>query len=238
MQSIIKAVQQDIKNNSNVQVKHNYEKYFKYVVNFYGLRGAETKKILQKHWLKIKYLETWEQIKLAQNFLDSKYAEQKQIRIEILLKIHKKLDSKFLQWMQKNIIKNIYDRASCDGLGGKVFGRMIQDNPYDYNNTMLKLSQSKETWLQRISRVSYLRVAKHGQHDDIILNICANTVRNNERFVQLWTGWILRELSLTDLDRVVEFIQNNYNNFSREWLRYAIEKMDHKLRKNLLEYKK
>lgn len=38
------------------------------------------------------------------------------------------------------------------------------------------------------------------------------------------------------MDRVVEFIKSNYCSFSREGLRYAIEKMDPDLRQSLLKY--
>lgn len=57
-------------------------------------------------------------------------------------------------------------------------------------------------------------------------------------FVQLGTGWVLRELSLSDKNRVVEFIKENYDFFSREGLRYALEKMDEKTRLFLMNYKK
>jgi hypothetical protein len=46
----------------------------------------------------------------------------------------------------------------------------------------------------------------------------------------------LRELSLHDLKLVVDFIKKNYRHFSREGLRYAIEKMDNKLKKQLMDY--
>lgn len=48
---------------------------------------------------------------------------------------------------------------------------------------------------------------------------------------------MMRELSLSDLEGVQEFIRKNYDHFSREGLRYAIEKMNEKDRKKLLSYK-
>jgi len=63
-------------------------------------------------------------------------------------------------------------------------------------------------------------------------------IKNNERFVQLGAGWVLREMSLSDLDRVVAFIKDNYDKFSREGLRYAVEKMPQLLKKELMDYNK
>jgi 3-methyladenine DNA glycosylase AlkD len=50
-------------------------------------------------------------------------------------------------------------------------------------------------------------------------------VKNPERFVQLGTGWALRELWLAEPRKVRAFLRDHYPHFSREGLRYAIEKM-------------
>jgi len=51
-------------------------------------------------------------------------------------------------------------------------------------------------------------------------------------------GWVLRELSVADEDIVICFIKNHYDEFTREGLRYAIEKMNKPLQKQLLNYDK
>lgn len=55
--------------------------------------------------------------------------------------------------------------------------------------------------------------------------------------MQLGCGWMLRQLSVVDTDLVVDFIKQNYKQFTREGLRYAIEKMDPHLKQQLLKYK-
>jgi len=70
------------------------------------------------------------------------------------------------------------------------------------------------------------------------MEICGTCVQSEERFVQLGNGWVLREVGQHYLDEVVDFIKTNYKSFSREGLRYAIEKMDADLRQSLLDYGK
>jgi len=82
-----------------------------------------------------------------------------------------------------------------------------------------------------------VKLARFGNHTDQIIKISSTCVKSTERFVQLGNGWVLRELSLADLDLVVKFIKENYENFSREGLRYAIEKMETKLRTKLMKFK-
>jgi len=81
-----------------------------------------------------------------------------------------------------------------------------------------------------------VKLARLGNHTDPIIRICSTCVKSSERFVQLGNGWVLRELSRADLNLVVNFIKENYKKFSREGLRYAIEKMDNKLRTKLMKY--
>lgn len=59
-----------------------------------------------------------------------------------------------------------------------------------------------------------------------------------ERFVQLGCGWLLREISLSERKRVISFIEKHHESFSREGLRYAIEKMTESERRRLMNFKK
>ena len=59
-------------------------------------------------------------------------------------------------------------------------------------------------------------------------------MKNDERFVQLGLGWVLRELYLADRDLVLSFLAAHYGELSREGLRYAIEKMPAELQMRLL----
>ena len=59
----------------------------------------------------------------------------------------------------------------------------------------------------------------------MVLEICAATVQSQERFAQTGTGWVLRELSRAEPERVVAFLEVNARLFSAEGLRYAIEKL-------------
>lgn len=100
---------------------------------------------------------------------------------------------------------------------------------------------SKKTtllWRQRSSCVSFVKIARYGKHNERLYRIAANAVTSPERFAQLGCGWMLRELSLADQKGVVTFIKENHDCFSREGLRYAIEKMPKTLQAELLAFTK
>ena len=131
------------------------------------------------------------------------------------------------------IDEHVYDWATCDMLSSTVI-RYVVNEDENVAKLMLKWSTAECIWRQRSSCVSFVVLAKHGNHNDVILKICSNCVTSEERFVQLGVGWVLRELGQDDLKTVVKFIVDNYNHFSREGLRYAIERMKDPLRKHLL----
>ncbi len=222
--------------NAITETKEKYTRYFKGVVKFYGLKIPQIKSIFKKQRKEISKLDLEEKINLAFSFLESEYQESKSFGILILEKEFKNLDKNFLNKLKKIIEKNVYDWWTCDSLSGKVIWNMIRLDS-NFSTIIQKWKNSKYMWLQRVSCVSFLKVARFGKHNDIIIDICSTTIQNSERFVQLGTGWILRELSLADLNLVQNFIRENYHLFSREWLRYAIEKMNLKDRKQLLKYK-
>jgi hypothetical protein len=103
--------------------------------------------------------------------------------------------------------------------------------------------KEKNLWLQRASCIAFIKRAKHGDKSpnfdgffDILKDTTSEVLKNSERFAQLGCGWLLREMSLYDLKYVIYFIEANYDSFSREGLRYAIEKMGKKDQKMLLNY--
>ena len=107
-----------------------------------------------------------------------------------------------------------------------------------------KSSQRKDEeniWLKRASCVTFVTRAKHGDNKpnfqgftEILFQICTKVVECQERFAQLGCGWLLREMSLADKEKVKEFI-DDMDKFSKEVLLYAVEKMNEKESKEILE---
>lgn len=71
-----------------------------------------------------------------------------------------------------------------------------------------------------------------------MFDICQETLKYDERFNQLGSGWLMRNLTVSNRERAIKFIEENYDNYIRESLRYAIEKLDKTERNRLLNYKK
>ncbi len=54
--------------------------------------------------------------------------------------------------------------------------------------------------------------------------MCNENVVSKERFLQTATGWLIRQISVGLPKEALNFVESNLKHFSREGLRYALEK--------------
>ncbi len=236
MPSIIKQIKQQLKNHQDATNAAGMDRYFKGVLSFHGIKTPELKQIFSNIYKQyIAQEDISHQIKLAYKLIESKYGEEKKFGVLLLQKNLKHLNAQHISEIADVIENHVNDWATCDGLAGSLIGKMIRRDP-TLSKSTYAWRNSSNLWLQRSSCLVYLPTARFGIHNEQIIKTCRVCVKNSKRFVQLGVGWVLRELSLSDLDLVVNFIKANYRYFSREGLRYAIEKMKPQLRQELLNY--
>jgi DNA alkylation repair enzyme len=67
----------------------------------------------------------------------------------------------------------------------------------------------------------------------IIFEVCSCNVVSKERFLQTATGWLLRQVGVGLPKEMLKFVEKNLSAFSREGLRYALEKTNPQTRKRI-----
>lgn len=229
-----------MKNSSSALAK---EKYFKNVIKSYGIKSHELSLISKDIKPAVKTLIQDGQKGEFQNLIsllfNELYIESKRIGIELFGSIQSKdykLGVEDLKFIEEEIFdKNLaFDWGTVDTLSSKVIHQIIINNA-DSVATMKNWSRSVNIWKKRSSCVSFVKLARHGQHSNDILDICNSCLEDDERFVQLGVGWVLREVYLCNGDKAVEFIKANSTRMSREGIRYAVEKMDSQTKKHVLD---
>jgi 3-methyladenine DNA glycosylase AlkD len=211
-------------------------RYHKSLQHFHGLRAAAMQQLFKEFYRdEVAGLASEVQFELSVSLLGDPYSECKQCAALLLQRLESQLSAEHLRRLEPTLDLHMYDWATCDSLSGRVFFSMVKREAACLE-VVRSWKQVPNLWRQRASCVSFVKLGRHGQHTEVIFDICESTCHNPERFVQLGTGWVLREVSLVDLDRVVAFLKRNYAYISREGLRYAIEKMEPPLRKQLMAY--
>lgn len=111
---------------------------------------------------------------------------------------------------------------------------VIRDN--DLQHKFAEWKDDEASWVKRACCITFVRLGKHKKYHDVIEDISDTVVKDSYRFVQLGNGWMLRNMSVVDPDRVIRIIKQNKRYMSKEGVRYAIEKFDPDLRKELRDY--
>lgn len=94
---------------------------------------------------------------------------------------------------------------------------------------LVKLTESKNLWEQRISMVSTFYFIKKGKLD-ITLKIAKIYLNHKHDLIHKATGWMLREVGKKNEKILLKFLNENNKKMPRTMLRYSIEKLSLKLR--------
>jgi 3-methyladenine DNA glycosylase AlkD len=205
-------------------VRKSYEWYFKGQLPFIGVRTPRVREIFRVTLSAQGDFLVDKAIADAFTLLQSPAAEQKHVGILLLHRYRRELPTDFLRRLEPVFDASVHEWGTCDGLCSRVLRHLLLRSAADLRR-IVGWSRSGNQWRQRAAAVAFVNEARHGRHTAEILEVCARTVKNPERFVQLGTGWALRELWLAEPRKVRAFLRDHYPHFSREGLRYAIEKM-------------
>jgi 3-methyladenine DNA glycosylase AlkD len=121
---------------------------------------------------------------------------------------------------------DIRDWNVCDWFCVKVLGPLVERQGEACARAISGWREADGVWRRRASVVAFANLASEGDRNfpgftEMVLENCAHLLESRERFVQTGVGWVLRELSRSDEDRVVGFVEANLDLFSREGLKNA-----------------
>lgn len=235
-------MQQSLIENGDSDQATRHIKIMKDVVLSHGLKIPDVKETFKQFFAEHLAKEgTVVQLSLAYRLLSSHYLEEKYSALLLLEKNIKHLGVRFFvcgdfEFFLRNYI---YDWSTCDTFSSRiVFTLLKKDEAVVSELVRLKNLPDATLWMLRCCCVSFVKLARFGKLNDVIIDICSTAVRNSERFVQLGAGWVLRELSRADLNLVIQFIRQNIKFISKEGLRYATEKMTSDVKYELMDYKR
>lgn len=153
---------------------------------------------------------------LVSKFEKSKDATEKKEIVEFYLKNKKHVNN----W-------DLVD-TSCY----KILGRYCFENQDD--SILEELSKEENLWSKRIAVVSTMFHVKKGSFD--LLNKLAIRNLNHEHdLMHKANGWLLREMGKKNEEELLNFLNLHYQKMPRTSLRYAIERLDEKLRQDYLK---
>jgi 3-methyladenine DNA glycosylase AlkD len=116
---------------------------------------------------------------------------------------------------------DLVDRSAPYVLGGYLFDKS--------RAPLYKLAKSKNVWERRTAIVATYFFIRQNDIDDTF-KISELLVYDKEHFVNTAVGSWVREAGKQDEERLIAFINKHYKKMPRVTLRYAVEKLDKKIR--------
>lgn len=99
-----------------------------------------------------------------------------------------------------------------------------------------ELSFSCNLWLQRMAIVSTLTLVRKNKFDNT-LRLAQRYLSHPHPLIHKATGWLLREIGKKDEAVLLDFLDKYATQMPRTTLRYAIERLNPKLRQSIMQRK-
>lgn len=215
----------ELKNKGDPEFAKGQGNFFKEKLNFYGVRVPITRKITKDIFNKYKKnLTLNEALKISEELLKDNHFESGVSAFQILYGYRKKFDREtfnvFSYWGDK-YIKNW---AHCDELGPRLIHYCLENDPSLFNE-VVHWTKDRNLWKRRLSAVSLIFFARKRKRMDYVFRIAENLMEDDEDMVQKGVGWLLKDASLGDRARVIQFLIIWKEKTSRVTLRYACERL-------------
>jgi 3-methyladenine DNA glycosylase AlkD len=143
--------------------------------------------------------------------------------------VRKKLFEFYLKQVKANHVNN-WDLVDVSAPRMGAYLSEI-DNPMPL---LLKLSKSKSLWERRVSMILTFALIRAGDLEPTII-IAETLLKDDQDLIHKASGWMLRELGKRDVMMLRRFLSEHAHEMPRTMLRYAIEKLPERERKQWLQ---
>jgi 3-methyladenine DNA glycosylase AlkD len=195
---------------------------------FLGISTPNTRRVVKKS----KKLESTD----IQELLSSEWHEERLLGLFILerrFRFASEVEKELWVEMYKNNYKNINNWDLVDQSADKILGEYCYWTKND--DYLLELANSSNLWEKRIAIIATYAYIKHKQ-TDLTYKIALVLMKDPHDLIQKAVGWMIRESGKrVDESEMVDFIRTHKLEMPRTMLRYAIERLNEDLKKELMQ---
>ena len=242
----VSRLKSDLERFSTDEKAEANRRYFPHGVNCIGVTALDIKSIIADFQSDNSELTAIEALSITEHLLQSaQHHEEKLIAFGIINKFVKNNFEDDLLLQFECWLETYTDNWSqVDDLCIKTIYRFLMARPHLIEKTQ-HWAYSKVSWCRRASNVVWVKFIKRNigkstyyLDRELVFNNCDLLIEDEDEYVQKSIGWLLKVTSLHHEQEVIEYIQDNFTKMTRPTIRYAIEKMDAKIRQRLLSMQK
>lgn len=195
---------------------------------FLGITVPQQRLLVKKYWQSLSPSD----LKIL---LKSKVHEHRLVALLILIEQYQKGDTVRKDRIYKFYLsqtRHINNWDLVDLSAPNIVGEHLQKRNH---KILYRLAKSKNLWERRIAILSTFAFIKRGESRDA-LAISKILLNNSHDLIHKAAGWMLREAGKRCGQKILtDFLDQNCEKMPRTMLRYAIERLPEKTRKNYLK---
>jgi len=158
--------------------------------------------------------------------------EERAVAVLLLSKFTRQLERRHWRHFDR-YVDSLSNWGETDALCGNVLAPLLEKDP-DLVSRLEPWTRSRNRWRRRAAAVALVPAARHGQHHEFAYIICDRLASDRDDLVEKAVGWLLKEISRTQPQGVVDYLVANGEVLSRTTIRYAAEKLPAGLRDRAL----
>jgi len=209
-------------------------RFYKNEIKCFGLKANEVKPISRKYFKFIKGMDIDLAYGLFERMYKTGYSELASLASGWCSRFKDKFREDDFKIFENWINKYIDNWAKCDSFCNHTMWEFLRQYP-QYLKNLYDWAQSDNLWMRRASVVSLIIPVKSGLYLSSAFRLADILLCDNEDMVQKGYGWLLKEASRKYQKEVFDYVCSNKSTMPRTALRYAIELMPEKLRKEAMK---
>jgi len=234
MNNVIIKIRKELKANVDLKYKKGSENFFNEPIKIYGVRAPIVRKISCGNFAIVKHLSKDEIFEFCEKLLQSNYNEEAAIAFAWAKKMEKQFEKNDFKLFEKWVRKYVTNWAMCDDFCTHAFGSLILQYP-QYLKIVKQWTKSKNRWVRRASAVIMIPLIKQDKkYLKNVFQIADILLLDQDDLVQKGYGWMLKEAANTYQKQIFDFVMKRKHKMPRTALRYAIEKMPDRLKKQAM----
>ena len=233
MNTILRQVRRELKENATPEAKATGRTFFKEPVKLHAVKAPAVRKIAKSYFGQIKELDKADVFALCESLWQSGYLEESAIASEWAYRLRNQFKPSDFRVLARWVKQYVTNWAACDTLCNHTVAAFVEMYP-KHLAELKKWTKSNNRWVRRAAAVTLIVPAKNGQFLNDIFEIADLLLLDADDLVQKGYGWMLKAASQSHQREVFDYVMLNRCNMPRTALRYAIEKMPAEMRQKAM----
>jgi len=214
-----------------------WEKQYHVKPRLHGVPTPVVRRVSSKYFQRIKKSDKQTISGLCEELLSSGYSEERAIAFDWAFRIRRSYEPYDFHLLESWLKKYVHGWGGCDDLCTHALGAFIFQFP-QFIPKVKEWAKSTNTWLRRACAVVMIYSVRRKRHLEDIFEIADLLLLDSDVMVQKGYGWMLKEASNRYPKEVFNYVMKHRKNMPRTALRYAIEKLSPRLKKEAMSKEK